>query len=191
MWQQRVSSLAIFTICPRHITVNKKSSRVRRLTIKLNWESSLAKRDLSGIDPHMSPGLHCSFEISPPRALQQTGCIKDVSFRGETSAGYRFRSDCSYSLVPASAGDPPLLPPPPPLFLVPDRRTVEGRYLCPVPVPVTGVRYNSLPWMCTLSTLTRPDLTWGINRIYRLEVWNGECVEILCRHQTVSLQTVT
>ena len=29
----------------------------------------------------------------------------------------------------------------------------------PVPVPVTGVRYNSLLWMCTLNTLTWPDLT--------------------------------
>ena len=28
----------------------------------------------------------------------------------------------------------------------------------PVPVPVTGVRYNSLLWMCTLNTLTWPDL---------------------------------
>ena len=27
-----------------------------------------------------------------------------------------------------------------------------------VPVPVTGVRYNSLLWMCTLNTLTWPDL---------------------------------
>ena len=27
-------------------------------------------------------------------------------------------------------------------------------------VPVTGVRYNSLFWMCTLNTLTWPDLTW-------------------------------
>ena len=26
----------------------------------------------------------------------------------------------------------------------------------PVPVPVTGVRYNSLLWMCTLNTLTWP-----------------------------------
>ena len=43
--------------------------------------------------------------------------------------------DCSYSLVPASAGGPP-----------------------PLPVPVTGVRYNSLLWMCTLNTLTWPDL---------------------------------
>ena len=32
--------------------------------------------------------------------------------------------------------------------------------LLPVPVPVTGVRYNSLLWMCTLNTdLTWPDLT--------------------------------
>ena len=28
----------------------------------------------------------------------------------------------------------------------------------PVPVPVTGVRYNSLLWMCTLNNLTWPDL---------------------------------
>ena len=27
-------------------------------------------------------------------------------------------------------------------------------------VPVTGVRYNSLLWMCTLNPLTWPDLTW-------------------------------
>ena len=30
-----------------------------------------------------------------------------------------------------------------------------------VPVPVTGVRYNSLFRMCTLNTLTWPDLTTG------------------------------
>ena len=29
----------------------------------------------------------------------------------------------------------------------------------PVPVPVTGVRYNSLLRMCTLNTLTWPDMT--------------------------------
>ena len=29
-----------------------------------------------------------------------------------------------------------------------------------VPVPMTGVRYNSLLWTCTLNTLTRPDLIW-------------------------------
>ena len=27
-------------------------------------------------------------------------------------------------------------------------------------VPVSGMRYNSLLWMCTLNTLTWPDLTW-------------------------------
>ena len=34
----------------------------------------------------------------------------------------------------------------------------------PVPVPMTGVRYNSLLWMCTLNTLTWPDLTWLLQR---------------------------
>ena len=33
----------------------------------------------------------------------------------------------------------------------------------PVPVPVTGVRYNSLLWMCMLNTLTWPDLTCSVS----------------------------
>ena len=45
---------------------------------------------------------------------------------------------------------------PPPFFSCPGQRNQRR----PVPVPVTGVRYNSLLWMCTLNTLTWPDLTW-------------------------------
>ena len=33
----------------------------------------------------------------------------------------------------------------------------------PVPVPVTDVHYNSLFWMCTLNTLTWPDLTLSLS----------------------------
>ena len=36
--------------------------------------------------------------------------------------------------------------------------TRQCRRSPPLPVPVTGVRYNSLLWMCTLNTLTWPDL---------------------------------
>ena len=56
------------------------------------------------------------------------------------SACYRPRSDCLYSLVPASAGCPPYSLPL--SFSVPDRDA--------------GMRYNSLFWMCTLNTLTWP-----------------------------------
>ena len=75
-------------------------------------------------------------------------------FRCRGSSCYRSRSDCSYSLVPASAGGPPLLPPP--FFSCPGQR--NRRRL--VPVPMTGMCYNSLLWMCMLNTLTWPDITW-------------------------------
>ena len=39
------------------------------------------------------------------------------------------------------------------IFPVPDRKRRR-----PIPVPMTGVRYNSLLWMCTLNTIW-PDLT--------------------------------
>ena len=52
-----------------------------------------------------------------------------------------------------------VVPPPPyslpPFFPVPDRETSKGWL---VPVPVTGMHYNILLWMCTLNTLTWPDL---------------------------------
>ena len=74
------------------------------------------------------------------------------------SACYRFRSDCSYSLVPASAGGSP-----PPLRYYPFFPWLGQRNRRrPVPVPVTGVRYNSLLWMCTLNT----DLTWWLMWAY-------------------------
>ena len=53
-------------------------------------------------------------------------------------------------------GVDPLLPPP--LFSCPGQRNRQR----PVPVSVTGVRYNSLLWMYTLNTLAWPDLTWGV-----------------------------
>ena len=43
---------------------------------------------------------------------------------------------------------------PSPFFSCPRKRNRQR----PVPVPVTGVHYNSLLWMCTLNTLTWPDL---------------------------------
>ena len=45
---------------------------------------------------------------------------------------------------------------PDPTESCPGQRNRRG----PLPVTMTGVRYNSLLWMCTLNTLTRPDLTW-------------------------------
>ena len=48
------------------------------------------------------------------------------------------------------------LSPSPPFFPCPEQRNRRR----PVPVPVTGVRYDSLLWMCTLNTLTWPDLYW-------------------------------
>ena len=84
--------------------------------------------------------------------------------------------DYLYSLVPASAGWSPLLPPPPFFFFVQVRGTGKDwkemkemfyltmhsthfilRGLRLVPVPVAGVRYNNLLWMCTLNTLTWPN----------------------------------
>ena len=56
--------------------------------------------------------------------LNPTGHSKFHNTSKPPSACYRFRSDCSYSLVPA-------LIPPPLFFHVPDRGTGEGRYLCP------------------------------------------------------------
>ena len=64
----------------------------------------------------------------------------------------------------------PLYPPvqtapltPSPLFSCPGQSNRRR----PVPVPVTGVRYNSLLWMCTLNTLTWPDLNVS-NRAWEL-----------------------
>ena len=63
-------------------------------------------------------------------------------------AKFHNTSDCLYSLLPASTGDFFFF------FLpVPNRGTGEGL----VPVPVTGVRYNSLLGMCTLNILTWPN----------------------------------
>ena len=52
-------------------------------------------------------------------------------------------------------------PPPPPTFLPPSLFSCPGQRnrQRPEPVPMTGMRYNSLFWMCTLNTLTWPDLT--------------------------------
>ena len=51
-------------------------------------------------------------------------------------------TDCLYSLVPITAGGPP------PLILSP----------LFFPVPVTGMRYSSWLWKCTLNTLTLTSL---------------------------------
>ena len=69
------------------------------------------------------------------------------------SAYYRHRSDCSYSLVPASAGrrSSSALP----NFVSCPGKRCRRR---PVSVSVTGVRYNSLFWMCTLNSLIWPDM---------------------------------
>ena len=52
------------------------------------------------------------------------------------------RTDCSYSLVPASAGSAPLTPPLLLTFFLSCPRQRNPRM--PVPVPVTGMHYNSL-----------------------------------------------
>ena len=57
--------------------------------------------------------------------VSRTHAYSSSGSRGTPSACYRFRLDCSYSLVPASAGASPP-PPPPPFFFfspVPDRGT--------------------------------------------------------------------
>ena len=56
-------------------------------------------------------------------------------------------------------------------YPVPDRETGEGR----LPVPVTCMRYNSLLWMCTLNTLTSPDLYEDF--ISLLGLWQRCCYE--------------
>ena len=71
-----------------------------------------------------------SFEFSRPKVAQNP--IMNLS------AYIKIQVDCSYSLVPASAGGPPLLPPP--IFSCSGQRNRRR----PVPVPVTGVRYNRL-----------------------------------------------
>ena len=68
------------------------------------------------------------------------------------STCYWFRSDCSYFFVLTSAGDSPLTSSP--LFFPSPRQRNRQR---PVPVPMTGV-HPSLLSMCTLNTLTWPDL---------------------------------
>ena len=59
------------------------------------------------------------------------------------SACYRFQSDCSYSLVPTSAGGPPLLPPP----ATDSSRTARSPLYPPVqavpPTPSTCYRFRS------------------------------------------------
>ena len=122
----------------------------------------------------------------------------------------RFRSDCSYSLVPASAGGPPLLPPPATDFgrtartpLYPPVQAVHPYSLplffsCPgqrnqwkpVSVPVTGVHYHSLLWMCTLNTLTWPDLRKFVTTIYLHPLkFKSSCNDILSK-QSKSVMVV-
>ena len=102
------------------------------------------------------------FYSSLPAAAQFQILDSQLWYARYSSACYRFRSDCLYYLVPTSAGAPtPLLPSPFFFFL---SRTEE-------PVPVTGVRYNSLLW---------PDLTWCplfviTCDIAYLDVWNINC----------------
>ena len=97
--------------------------------------------------------------------LNPTGHSKHLK---PPSACYRSRLYCSYSLVPASAGGPPLLHSPPyslpSFFSCPWQRN----WWRPVPVPMTGMHYNSLLWMCMLNTLTWPDLLIGKN-----SPWSG------------------
>ena len=118
---------------------------------------------LGSLNSNFTTWLHNSLFFGGPSKLRQISLnemrtyfsfsliLRDIpnSITPQTSqtpsACYRFRSDCSYSLVPASAGGPPPPPPlPPPLFFsCPDRN-----WWRPVPVPMTGVRNNSLLWMC-------------------------------------------
>ena len=73
---------------------------------------------------------------------------------------------------------PPLYPPVqavppyslPPLFSCPGQRNRRR----PVPVPVTGVRYSSLLWMCTLNTLTWPAL-YGMQQSFEFNDHNYIC----------------
>ena len=93
--------------------------------------------------------LHNSLFFGGPSKLRQ---ISFIEMRTYFSFGLTLRdipisitpqtpSACSYSPVPARAGGSPLLPPPPPpTFSYPGQRNWRR----PVPVPVTGVRYNSL-----------------------------------------------
>ena len=58
--------------------------------------------------------------------------------------------------------------PPSPLFVSCPGQRNQWR---PVPVPVTGVRYNSLLWMCTLNTLTWPDSVFEERWLALVHVW--------------------
>ena len=71
----------------------------------------------------------------------------------------------------------PLLPP---LLFFVLSRTEE-----PVPVPVTGVRYNSLLWMCMLNTLTWPDVT------YMLSFRNAKTVDLYVNRRVSENQAIT
>ena len=80
-----------------------------------------------GIDLTTHHTTRCMSTTEPhPSALWSDECLKRYEDNREhlkpPSACYRFRSDCSYSLVPASAGGPPLTPFPL-FFPVPDRGT--------------------------------------------------------------------
>ena len=66
---------------------------------------------------------------------------------------------------------PPLTPSTTPFFPCPGQRNRRR----PVPVPVTGMRYNRLIWMCTLNT----DLPWPsfvINHETVITRWFSKCL---------------
>ena len=123
---------------------------------------TMSERPTSELRPAPFPSLKCAQIFL---GLNPTG----HSIFHKPSVCYRPRSDCLYSLVPASAGDSPLLTPPPPtLFSCSGQRTV----------PVTGVRYNNLLWMCTLNTLTWPDLTCKSERVVHVVAAVGSSLAV-------------
>ena len=65
---------------------------------------------------------------------------------------------------------------PHPFYPAPEQRNWRK----PVPVPVTGVCYNSLFWMCTLNTLTWPN---------KDGVHYGNCCSVLWKLSPVNLLT--
>ena len=78
------------------------------------------------------------------------------------SACYRPRSDCLYSLVPASTGGSP--------SSLPLSFPIVGRHLCPWPACATTAFLNV---HVKRSDLTWPDLTWGG---YYSWLWSGRGV---------------
>ena len=99
------------------------------------------------------------------------GCVATYQYKegiGD-SIMYRFRSDCSYSLVPANAGGPPLLPPP--CFSCPGQRNKastcarDRRALQQLALNV-HVIHSDLTWPDNIMACPKFDRRLSSSRVY-------------------------